>query len=277
MPRTESIVSPFPAGSGRKMDYTWPDWNANMTGAVTNQIRDRPGAQAASPSGAITGGATGTNNVGVVNGVSCVRFINGANIGGGSVGVVDGAGRIHLSTLKANMKFTNATDDYGAHRVYAIMRMTATPTDALTDCGMCIITGNASNSTVLIGGKPGWLLGFDINGNAVLVQKGNSLVTTTTIIGAAAQGFVNTNYHTFEARFLNATPQIDGLFKVFLDGQFILQRSFGVPADDLPLPTTVGGNQNNGYVVNVQAQSRNCELDVAMVRVQRAPFEQALF
>lgn len=276
MPRTESIVSPFPAGSGRKMDYTWPDWNANQTGAVTNQIRDRPGAQAANPAGSISPGTTGSVNVGVVGGVSCVRVINGANLNQGAVCVVDGAGRIHLSTLAANMKFTYATDDYGATRIYAIMRVAATPTDA-TDCGLELITGPNAGNGVLRSAVPGWLLNFDTTGNTSLVQHGNSGAQTSTVLATAAGGFVNTDYHVFEFRLLNATPQINGLFKVFLDGQLILQRSFGVVGDDLPLPTSPGGNANNGYVVNVQNMGRNSELDVAMVRVQRAPFEAALF
>lgn len=272
----EVIVSPFPPGSGRKMDYTFPDWNANNNGGLTTAIRDRPGVQAANPTGTISGGATGTANVGVVNGVSCVRLINGANLGGGDVIVCDGAGRIHVATLSANVKFSNVTDDYAVTRVYMLARVTATPADA-TDCGLEIIVGNSSAGNVLFGAKPGWAFQFDNTGGCSLVQKGNSLAVTSTLLQSAAQGFVNTQFHMFEFRFINANSSTNGAFKVYLDGILKVTRAYGSVADDLPLPTTAGGNNNNGYVVNAQTQSRNSELDVALIRVQRAPTEAALF
>jgi hypothetical protein len=258
------------------MDYTWPDWNANNAGAVTNQERDRPGAQAANPSGLLSPGATGSVNVGVINGVSCCRLINGANLNGGPVAVVDGAGRLHISTLSANMQFSSATDDYGATRVYAVMRVAATPTDA-TDCGLEIILGANASAGVLNGAKPGWSIQLDNTGGTSLVQHGNSGAQTSTPLLTVAGGFVNTDFHTFEYRLLNATNLTNGIFKVLIDGVKIVQRSFGVVGDDLPLPSSAGANANNGYVVNVQNMGRNSELDVALVRIQRAPFEAALF
>lgn len=271
----ESIVSPFPPGSARKMDYTFPDWNANNGGAVTNQIRDRPGAQAANPSGAISGGATGSQQVGVVNGVSCVRMINGANIGGGGVLIVDGAGRFHLATLAAQVFYTSNTDDYGCHRAYMIARVTGNPGDN-TDCGLEIVLGPNAGLGVIGGGAVGFTYQFDTAGSCSLVYRGNSGAVTTLPIQTVAQGFVNTNFHKFEYRFLSATRTQNGVVKIFLDDRFILSRSFGSVPDDLPLPTSPGANANNGYVVNVQTQGRNTELDVALIRVQRGPTEQAV-
>lgn len=270
MSRVETIVSPFPAGSARKMDYTWPDWNANNTGAVTNQIRDRPGAQAANPAGSVAPGTTGTVNVGVINGVSCVRLANGANLNQGPVCVVDGAGRLHLSTLLANVKFSAQTDDYAIHRVYAFMRVAATPTDA-TDCGLEIICSNNASDGVLRNAVPGWSLQLDTTGGTSLVQHGNSGAQTSTLLKSAAQGFVNTDFHKFEFQFVNATSLRNGFMLVLLDDVVMLTRSFGVVGDDLPVPTSPGANITNGYVVNLHNQGRNAELDVAYVRVQRGP------
>lgn len=273
--RVETQVSPFPPGSGRKMDYTFPDWNANATGAVTNQIRDRPGAQAANPAGSITGGATGTSNVGFVQGVPCVRMINGANLNGGNVCIVDGAGRLHLRTLSANNLYSTSTDDYAVHRVYMIARMVATPADA-TDVGLQIVLGAASNAGILKNVVPGIGIQFDNTGNCSYLQHGNSGAVTSANLQTVAQGFVNTDWHMFEFVFINATSQSNGSVKVKLDGFLKLTKAFGSVPDDLPLPSSAGANVNNGYVVNFQAQSRNCEMDVAMVRVQRGPTEQAV-
>lgn len=274
--RVDFQVSPFPAGSGRKMDYTFPDWNANATGAVTNQIRDRPGAQAGNPSGSLSPGGTGTLNVGVVNGVSCLRCVNAAGLNTGPCAIVDGAGRLHIATLAATTKFSSSTDDYGCTRVYAIVRVAATPTDA-TDCGLQIVLGASSSSGVLAASVPGWAFQFDTTGNTSLVQHGNSGAQTAVVLKTVAQGFVNTDFHMFEFRLINASPTANGKFKVLLDNQLVLQRSFGVVGDDLPIPTSPGANANNGYVVHVINNGRNSELDVAMVRIQRAPFEAALF
>lgn len=273
--RVESIVSPFPPGSARKMDYTWPDWNSNNNGGVLSTIRDRPGEQAANPSGSISAGATGSTNVGVVNGVSVVRMANGANLGGGPVVCPDGAGRIHLATLSANVRYSTQTDDYAVTRVYALVRVTGTPTDN-TDCGLEVIVGGSNTGNVLFGGKPGWSIQFDNTGGCSLVQKGNSLAVTAVLFQSAAAGFVNTNFHKFEYRFINATPQTNGIVKFFLDDKLMLTKNFGSVGDDCPLPTTTGGNANNGYVANVQTQSRNSEIDVAYVRMQRGPTEQAV-
>lgn len=257
------------------MDYTWPDWNANQTGAVTNQIRDRPGAQAANPAGLITGGATGTQNVGVINGVSCVRLINGVNLNGGSVCIIDGAGRFHIPCLSANLKFPFSTHDYLFQRVYAMMRVAATPGDA-TDCGLDVILGSNAGGPVITGTtKPGWSMTFDTAGGLSLAQRGNSTAITTVPLLTAAGGFVNTDFHCLEYRFVPATTNANGLVKFLVDGVELLRRSFGVVADDLPLPSSPNANNNNGYVVNVQNQSRNTELDVALVRVQRAQSEFA--
>lgn len=256
------------------MDYTWPDWNANATGGVTNQIRDRPGAQAANPSGAITNGATGSSIVGVINGVSCVRLVNGA--GSGPSCIIDGAGRFHLSTLSSQAQYPTGTDDYACHRVYMVARVVATPTGNL-DCGLEVICGPNAGQGVLTAAIPGFAYQFDsTTGSCSLVYRGNSGGVTTIPIKTVAQGFVNTDFHKFELRFVDASPFANGVVKCFLDDVFQFQRSFGSVPDDLPLPTSPGGNANNGYVVNCQNQCQNGELDVALVRVQRGPSEQAV-
>ena len=275
MTRQETIVSPFPPGSGRKRDYTWPDWNINMTGVVSNLERDRPGATNAT-SGSIGGGVGSSTNLGVVNGVSCVRLINGVNLNNGPVCVMDQGARLHVTTSRANMKFSSFTDDFLCWRIYCIMRCAATPADA-TDFGFQVICGPNASNGVLHSAVPGWSLQLDNTGGTSLVQHGKSGAQTSTLLKSAAGGFVNTDFHCFEYRFLGATPNSDALFKVLLDGQLQLTRSFASVADDLPLPTSAGGNANNGYVVNVQAMSRNCELDVALIRSIAAPTEAALF
>ena len=276
MPLLETIVSPFPPGSARKMDYTFPDWNANNTGNVTNAIRDRPGAQAANPAGSISTGATGSVNVGVVQGISCVRLVNGVNLNGGPTLIVDGAGRFHLNTLAANVKFSFVTDDYGVHRVYALMWVAATPTDVFGDCGLQVINSTNAGSSIIQGGKPGIGFQFDTAGGIGFLMKGNSLATTTTPLATAAQGFVNTVPHMCEFRFIPATATQNGFVKVYLDNVLKLTKNYGSVADDLPLPSTVGANVNDGWVVNIQNQGRNSELDLALCRLQRGPTEQAV-
>jgi hypothetical protein len=268
----ESIVSPFPAGAGRKMDYTWPDWNANVTGNVTNQIRDRPGVQAANPAGSISTGTTGTIAVGVVNGVSCVRVANGA--GTGPSLIIDGAGRLHFTTLSANVSFDALVDDYACTRVYMVARVTGTPAQT-TDCGLTIVLGNNAGLGIISGAAIGWAYRFDTAGGVSFTQRGNSGALTSVPVATAAGGFVNTNYHKLEYRIVNATAVTNGLLKIFLDDQFQFQRSFASVPDDLPIPTTPGANISNGYCVNVQYQATNGEMDVALVRCQRGPSEVA--
>lgn len=275
MPAVESVVSPFPPGSARKMDYTFPDWNVQGAGGPSNQERDRPGAQGANPSGSSSAGATGTIVAGVVNGISAIRLINGANLNGGPAFIADGMGRLHFNTLAANTKCTTNTDDYGCTRVYMLAAVVATPGDA-TDCGLQIILGTNAGSSILAGSKPGVGIQFDNTGGCSYIQHGNSGAQTATVLQSAAGGFVNTNPHKFEFRIINASPTANGFIKVYLDDHLMLTKSFGSVPDDLPLPTSPGANANNGYVVNVQQQSRNTELDVFMVRVQRGPTEQAV-
>lgn len=273
--RQEVQVSPFPPGSARKMDYTWPDWNANATGAATNQIRDRPGAQAADPAGSLSPGTTGSLNVGFVQGVPCVRLVNGINLNGGPVAVVDGAGRLHLRTLSANNLYSASTDDYAVHRVYMIARVIATPGNA-TDTGLQVVLGPNAANGILRSAVPGIGIQFDNTGGCSYIQHGNSGAQTSTLLRSAAQGFVNTDWHMFEFVFINATPQANGSVKVKLDGQLKLTKAFGSVPDDLPLPSSPGANANNGYVVNAQYMAQNGEMDVALVRVQRGPTEQAV-
>lgn len=273
--RLETQVSPFPPGSARKMDYTFPDWNQNASGQTNSLERDRPGAQSASPSGSLSNGATGTLNVGFVQGVPCVRMVNGANLNGGPTLICDGGGRFHLRTTTANNFYSTATDDYAVHRVYMIARVAATPTDA-TDTGLAVVLGGNAGSGILGNSIPGVGIQFDNTGGCSYIQHGNSGAQTSTLLQSAAGGFVNTNWHSFEFRFINATAQSNGLLKVFLDSKLMLTKNFGVVGDDLPLPSSPGANANNAYVVNLHAWSRNFEMDVAMVRVQRGPTEQAV-
>jgi hypothetical protein len=275
----ESIVTPFAPGSGRKRDYTWPDYNGNMTGAVGIVFRDRLGA-GNSASGSSSPGTSGALTMGYVTGVTCCRLTNGANLNGGPVMTLDQGARLHFTTSKTNLKFNPnaaAVDDWACWSVYAIMRAAATPGDA-TDFGLEIVLGPNASNGVLRSAVPGWSIQIDNTGNSCsLVQHGNSGAQTATVLLGPAQGYVNTDWHKYEFRMLSATNTTDGIFKVLIDGVTLIQRSFGVVGDDLPLPSSAGANNNNGYVANIQAMSRNCELDVAIARSQSAPTEQALF
>jgi hypothetical protein len=254
---------------------TLPDWNINMTGVVSVLERDRPGATNGS-SGSSAPGTTGSLNLGVVAGVPCVRLVNGVNLNGGPVLVFDQGGRIHVNTLATNIQFSEATADFRCNRIYALVRVAATPTDA-TDCGLELILGGNASLGVLNPGVPGWLINFDTTGGCSLVQHGNSTAQTSVVLKSAAAGFVNTDWNQFEFRLLGAQRNSPGVFKVLLNNQLAVTRSFANAPDDLPIPSSPGANVNNGYVVNIQNMGRNSELDVALVRVQAGPTEASLF
>lgn len=273
MGRNEVVVSPFPPGSGRKMDYTFPDWNASMGGINVGE-RDRPGAQSANPSGSSSPGTTGSLTVGFVQGVPCMRVANGATLNGGGVLIFDGGSRLHINTLAANTFWSTFNDDYACHRVYMMARVNATPTDA-TDVGLQLVLGGNSGSAILKDSVPGMGIQFDNTGGCSYIQHGNSGAQTSTLLRSAAQGFVNTDWHQMEFVIINATPQSNGLVKVKLDGQLKLTKQFGSVPDDLPLPSSPGAQVNDGYVANLHYHSRNGEMDVAFVRCQRGPTEQA--
>lgn len=275
MPRIESVISPGPAGAGRKRDFTFPDWCINMSGGPSNLERDRPGGSNGQ-SGSQSSGTTGALVLGVALGVPCLKMTNGVNLNGGPVYTFDGGGRLLPSTVKTKIHFTNATDDFAVYRVYAMMRVIATPTDA-TDMGLQIVLGPNAAAAVLSGATPGWAIQFDNTGGCSLVQHGNSGAVTSVVLQSAAQGFVNTAWNMFEFRLISATRNADGSFKCFLNNQLKVTRSFSSVPDDLPIPSSPGANVNNGYVVHAIAFSRNSELDVGLMRSQVAPTEAGLF
>lgn len=271
----ETIVSPFPTGSARKRDFMLPDYRTVMTGGAPILERDRPGGTN-TQGGASSPGTTGALTMGIVGGVPCIQMTNGVNLNGGPVYIFDGGGRISPATTNTNIKFTQNTDDFNCWRIYAVMRVTATPGNA-TDCGLQLILGANAGNGVLRSSVPGWAMQFDNTGGCSLVQHGNSGAQTSVVLQSAAQGFVNTAWNMFEMRILGATASGSGFFKCLLNGQLKVLRSFASGPDDLPLPSSPGANSNNMYVTNIQYQAQNGELDVAIVRSQAAPFEAALF
>lgn len=271
--RVESLINPFPSGSGRKRDWKLPDWRTIMAGGVNLNERDRPGGQ--TQGGTSSPGTSGALSYSSVNGVPVLAMTNGVNLGGGPLYVFDGGGRLWISGANTNVHYSQATDDYCCWRVYMVARVVATPVSN-TDVGLSVVCSTNASSGVIIGNVPGWMIQYDTSGGCSLVQHGNSGAVTSTPIKTAAQGFVNTTFNMFEMRFLGATATTPGVFKVLLNNVPIIQRSFAGP-DDLPLPSSAGGNVNNAYVTNIQAQSTSFELDVALAASQAAPFEAAFF
>jgi hypothetical protein len=270
----ETIVSAFAAGSARKRDYSWPDPNLNISGAPSNGVRDRAGISNTA-SGSQSAGAGAALTMGVINGVDCVRMTNGVNLGVGPTFVMD-CGRCRVNLLGANSHFTTATDDYGAYRVYAIMRVVATPVSATEECGLTLHNGANASDGLLTGTGPGFAFYYNLTGGLDYLIKTDTAGFITVPLGTVAGGFDNTQFHTCEFRILGARPGANASIKCILDGKLQDQRFW---PNNLPSPAGVGGNTANGFVPNLKYNSANGELDVPVggFRVQYAPFEAALF
>lgn len=247
-----------------------------MSGGPSLVQRGRYGGST-NTTGLSSNGSTGNQVMGFVNGVPCVRMTNGINLAGGPVATLDGMGRFHPALLKTAAKWAQSVDDYQAIRVYALMRVTGSPVNA-TDCGLELVLGPNASTGVFVGAVPGFCLNFDTTGTMSYVQHGNSgAVTSTRISPTVAAGYLNTDWHMAEFRILSATATVDAQLKILFDNQTVLTKSWGNPADDMPTPNSPGGNNNNGWCLNVQYQAQNGEMDVGLVRAQMAPNENALF
>ena len=272
--RTESIIPQQPTGAARKRDYTWPDPNVNSSGGPSSLLRDRPGASN-NASGAQSAGTSGALTMGVINGVTCCRFTNGVNIGGGPTVTLDAA-RLRVNLTSPITFFNSFTDDYAVYRFYAITRVTATPVQANGN-GIQLVTGNNIAQDLFVNASPGFAINYDNTGTMSLVIRDNAAATlTSTVISPA--GFTNTDFHTPEFRLISAQPGVNATLKVLLDGKLRLSISwptFG--AVNLPTPAGVGGNVNNGFGPSIHCNAQNSEMDVAMARVQMAPTEADLF
>jgi hypothetical protein len=272
MARTESIIPQAPTGAARKRDYTWPDPNNNISGVPSSLFRDRTG-MSSTASGGQSNGTSGALAMGVVNGVDCVRMTNGVNIGGGPVITLD-AGRVRVNLLSSNLSFTTATDDYGVYRIYAIMRVTATPVQA-TDVGFQLTNSGNIGNGIFTSAMPGFAINYDNTGTMSLVVRGdNGAFTSFQISPNVAAGFLNTDWHMGELRLIGAQPGVNASIKTFFDGQLRNTQSW---PNNLPSPAGVGGSTNNGFASSIHQNAQNAELDVALVRMQYAPTEADLF
>lgn len=267
----EAIVSPFSPGSGRKRDYTWPDWNASMGGAAGNVLRDRVGDNNTT-SGALSTGAGAVINLGIVNQTPVARFIN-TTLNLGAVFTMDQGGRCHPRLTAAGNSVSGAQDDYGAYRVYAVMRAVATPTSA-SDNGLQLTNSNNATLGLIVGAIPGFAIQYDNTGNCSLLVRGAAL--NTFALRTVADGYLNTDFHCYEIRILGATATSDAVCKVLIDNVVKFQQTWA-PGTILPTPNSPGGNNFNGFSTNIQCQGAGQEIDVALYRCQWAPTETALF
>ena len=269
--RTESIIPQAPTGAARKRDYTFPDPNVNSNGGVSNGLRDRAGMSNTAGGGQSTG-TSGALAMGVVNGVTCLRMTNGVNIGGGPVITLDAA-RMRVNLTSPISFFTTATDDYGAFRYYAIMRVTGNPGNANGN-GIQLING-PNISADLFTSIPGFAINYDTAGTMSFVVRDNTGAFTSTVISPA--GFVNTAFHMAEFRIIGAQANVNAVVKVLLDGQLRTTFAYPGPGGNGPTPSGAGGNVNNGFGPSIHCNAQNFELDVAVARVQMAPSEADLF
>lgn len=268
----EAIVSPFAPGSGRKRDYTWPDW-LTLSGAAFAGINIRDRASVTNTtSGLFTTPAGASINVGVVNGVPCARFIN-TTLNTGAVFGFDQGGRCHPRLTAAGNNMDGSQDDYTAYRLYAIMRAANTPSSA-SDNGLQLQNSGNATLGIIVGNLPGFAVQFDNTGGCSLFMHGNTS-NQTFPLRTVADGYLNTDFHCYEMRIIGAGPTSDAVFKVLIDNQIKFQATWGA-GSNLPTPNTVGGNQFNGFVPNIQCQAAAQEIDVALFRCQWAPTEAAL-
>ena len=276
MGRKDSIVSPFAAGSGRKRDLTFPDFSGQMSGAALAQCRDRTGENALATT--LTLGAAGSLNLGVVNGVPCCRMINAGLINQGPVLSVQSMTQVHPALTKGNLFLSGNTDDTMVYRVYMIARVTATPGGVNPDVGLQLLNTINSSDGLLRSNKPGMGIQISTTGNCDLVINGQTSLQAISL-QTAAQGYVNTDFNAYEFRILNATTTTDAVLKVLLNGNLKQAISWGA-GSNLPIPSQVGppaGSVISGFLANVNQMAAGLELDVALLRVQSAPTEAALF
>lgn len=267
----EVIVSPFAPGSGRKRDYTWPDWNTNMNGAATNVIRDRIGDNNTT-AGAIQTGVGAVLNIGIINATPTARFIN-TTLNTGAIFAFDQGGRCHPRLTQAGNNASGDQDDYSAYRLYAIMRAVATPTST-SDNGLQLQNSGNAAQGIMLGNIPGFAINYDNAGGLTLFMHGNTS-NVNTVLRTVADGFLNTDFHTLEMRLLSATAASDAVLKVLIDNVVKFTGTWGA-GSNFPTPNTAGGNVNNGFTPTIQCQGAGQELDVALFRCQWAPTETAL-
>jgi hypothetical protein len=276
----ETVISPFPPGSARKRDYSWPDPNINMTGAISPLARDRTGGTNTT-SGATSTGAAGTLNIGVVGGVPVLRMVNGGLLNQGPAIALSPIGIQRLPLETGHLFFDGTQDDYYVTEVSLIMRMAAITVGLLGDNGLQVQNTNNASGGMIVNVTNGWTFLFPPNTGDVALftrQNGGAGVTTTTTLRTAASGFDVTQFHKYAFRIIPANATTPGTLKTLIDDVVLDQRSW-TGGTTLPTPNNVGGFPNVGWLSSIQCQSQAQEIDVPLAggfRSQLAPSELAL-
>jgi hypothetical protein len=224
----ETVVTPFPTGSGRAEDWQYPLIAETITGGVpslnwTSRFTPATSNQMANWALVNTGGVGSGQAFALRAGVPCVKMIASGGAVGLGAGFRGNGAFAPKPRLVKGQGILPAYDERAAIRVYANLAFNNIPA-ADCDYGMELLAAADDTVTGMYrDGLPGMAFVRLANGNAAFAV-GHGAVTTFPVVRA---GFDPTLFNSYEIRITSATKTGEASCVALVNGVTLTSLSWG--------------------------------------------------